>query len=94
VADYDVTRQAHQVRQLIGLTGQYAPVDETLTGAENLILIGRLVGEDRKTRTSRGPSIATCTRSILPAPAPSGAVIGGQRFPTVRDTPDRGPAEW
>ena len=29
-------REAHQVRQLIGLTGQYASVDETLTGAENL----------------------------------------------------------
>src|SRR4051812_20160527 len=47
VAGYDVVRQAHQVRRLVGLTGQYASVDETLTGAENLILIGRLLGQPR-----------------------------------------------
>jgi oleandomycin transport system ATP-binding protein len=39
--------QAHQVRQLIGLTGQYASVDETLTGTENLVLLGRLTGATR-----------------------------------------------
>src|SRR5690606_24763011 len=42
VAGYDVARQARQVRRLIGLTGQYAAVDELLTGAENLVLMGRL----------------------------------------------------
>jgi oleandomycin transport system ATP-binding protein len=47
VGGYDVVRQAHQVRRLIGLTGQYASVDETLTGTENLILIGRLIGLSR-----------------------------------------------
>ncbi|AYY12714.1 ATP-binding cassette domain-containing protein [Actinobacteria bacterium YIM 96077] len=47
VGGYDVLRQAHQVRQLIGLTGQYAAVDEKLTGAENLLLIGRLLGLSR-----------------------------------------------
>ena len=47
VCGYDVVRQAHQVRQLIGLTGQYASVDEMLTGAENLLLIGRLLGQPR-----------------------------------------------
>jgi oleandomycin transport system ATP-binding protein len=44
VGGYDVVREAHQVRQLVGLTGQYAAVDEMLTGAENLLLIGRLLG--------------------------------------------------
>jgi oleandomycin transport system ATP-binding protein len=44
VGGYDVVRDAHQVRQLVGLTGQYAAVDEMLTGAENLLLIGRLLG--------------------------------------------------
>ena len=47
VCGYDVVRQAHQVRQLVGLTGQYASVDEMLTGAENLLLIGRLLGQPR-----------------------------------------------
>ncbi|MGH3679763.1 MAG: ATP-binding cassette domain-containing protein [Natronosporangium sp.] len=44
VNGYDVINDAHQVRQLIGLTGQYASVDENLTGTENLLLIGRLLG--------------------------------------------------
>jgi oleandomycin transport system ATP-binding protein len=47
VKGFDVQRDAHQVRQLIGLTGQYASVDEQLTGTENLLLIGRLLGIPR-----------------------------------------------
>jgi oleandomycin transport system ATP-binding protein len=47
VCGLDVVRQGHQVRQLVGLTGQYASVDEMLTGAENLLLIGRLLGHPR-----------------------------------------------
>jgi oleandomycin transport system ATP-binding protein len=53
VGGYDVVREAHQVRQLIGLTGQYASVDETLTGAENLLLIGRLLGMSRADAKTR-----------------------------------------
>src|ERR1019366_5607232 len=41
---HDVRRQPHAVRQLIGVTGQYASVDENLTGRENLRLFGRLQG--------------------------------------------------
>jgi oleandomycin transport system ATP-binding protein len=44
VCGYDVGSQAVQVRQLIALTGQYASVDDELTGTENLIMIGRLLG--------------------------------------------------
>jgi oleandomycin transport system ATP-binding protein len=47
VGGHDVVRQAHRVRRIVGLTGQYASVDETLTGAENLLLIGRLLGQSR-----------------------------------------------
>src|SRR5687768_1278556 len=47
VGGYDVVTDAHRVRQQIGLTGQYASVDETLTGFENLLLIGRLLGQPR-----------------------------------------------
>ncbi|MEU4293193.1 ATP-binding cassette domain-containing protein [Kribbella sp. NPDC026596] len=43
VGGLDVVQEASQVRRLIGLTGQYASVDEDLTGAENLRLIGRLL---------------------------------------------------
>nr|AMP54481.1 drrA [uncultured bacterium] len=42
VAGYDVRREPDQVRELIGLTGQYAAVDEFLTGRENLHMMGRL----------------------------------------------------
>jgi ABC-type multidrug transport system ATPase subunit len=42
VAGYDVTRQPDQVRAHIGLAGQYAAVDERLTGRENLVLVGTL----------------------------------------------------
>jgi ABC-2 type transport system ATP-binding protein len=42
VAGLDVVRQAQQIRRLIGLSGQYAAVDENLTGRENLWLFGRL----------------------------------------------------
>jgi oleandomycin transport system ATP-binding protein len=48
VGGFDVVRQAHQVRTLVGLTGQYASVDEALTGTENLLMIGRLLGMSRK----------------------------------------------
>ena len=44
IAGYDVVRQPQQVRQLIGLTGQYAAVDDNLTGSENLSMLGRLLG--------------------------------------------------
>ncbi|RQW95782.1 ATP-binding cassette domain-containing protein [Micromonospora globispora] len=53
VGGYDVRRDAHRVRQLIGLTGQYASVDETLTGTENLLLIGRLLGMGRADARAR-----------------------------------------
>src|SRR6202047_5141625 len=42
VAGYDVVAQPQQVRAAIGLTGQFAAVDEDLTGRENLVLVGRL----------------------------------------------------
>jgi oleandomycin transport system ATP-binding protein len=43
VGGFDVARQPERVRPLIGLTGQYAAVDEELTGYENLVLIARLL---------------------------------------------------
>lgn len=42
VAGFDVSRESAQVRRRIGLVGQYAAVDEILSGRQNLILFGRL----------------------------------------------------
>ncbi|HEU4355313.1 MAG TPA: ATP-binding cassette domain-containing protein [Actinomycetota bacterium] len=44
VGGYDVIHHPERVRRLIGLTGQYAAVDELLSGKENLFMIGRLLG--------------------------------------------------
>jgi oleandomycin transport system ATP-binding protein len=55
IGGYDVEKDAQKVRQTIGLTGQYASVDEDLTGTENLVLIGRLLdlsGRDAKARAA------------------------------------------
>ncbi|HET8615395.1 MAG TPA: ATP-binding cassette domain-containing protein [Actinomycetales bacterium] len=55
VGGYDVLRQAHLVRQTIGLTGQYASVDEDLTGTQNLVMIGELLNlsqRDARTRAA------------------------------------------
>jgi ABC-2 type transport system ATP-binding protein len=52
----DVRRHPHEVRQMIGVTGQYASVDENLTARENLMLFGRLLGLPRaeaRTRATR-----------------------------------------
>ena len=47
VFGHDVRREPHVVRQLIGVTGQYASVDETLSATENLVVFGRLLGLSR-----------------------------------------------
>lgn len=47
VFGHDVVREAQVVRQLIGVTGQYASVDEKLSAIENLVIFGRLLGLSR-----------------------------------------------
>ena len=53
VAGYDIAREPQKIRQRIGLTGQYASVDEDLTGMQNLVMIGQLLdlpGADARRR--------------------------------------------
>ncbi|MFK4083685.1 ATP-binding cassette domain-containing protein [Kribbella sp. NPDC020789] len=52
VAGYDVSRQGAEVRRRIGLVGQYAAIDEVLTGRQNLVMFGRLnhVGHKQSVR--------------------------------------------
>ena len=47
VLGFDVCRQPGEIRTRIGLAGQYAAVDENLTGRENLIMVGRLTHQPR-----------------------------------------------
>lgn len=53
ILGHDVVKEAPEVRRLIGLAGQYATVDENLTGRENLIMVGRLTHLSRSTIRSR-----------------------------------------
>src|SRR5271165_3546815 len=54
VLGLDVVRDAARLRQRIGLAGQYAAVDENLTGLENLTMVGRLYGKPRAEAKRRG----------------------------------------
>jgi oleandomycin transport system ATP-binding protein len=79
VGGYDVVHQAHQVRKLIGLTGQYASVDEQLTGTENLILIGRLLGLSRRDARARAKELLGRFRLDDAADRAAGKYSGGMR---------------
>ena len=57
VLGLDVVRQAEDVRAIIGLAGQYAAVDENLTGRENLRLIGQLTHQPRPAIASRAEEL-------------------------------------
>jgi len=57
VAGADVLEDPRQVRKLIGLSGQYAAVDENLTGFENLDMVGRLYRLGRSTARTRARAL-------------------------------------
>jgi oleandomycin transport system ATP-binding protein len=57
VGGYDVVRHPGEVRRLIGLTGQYAAVDELLSGNENLYMLGRLLGFPASDARSRATEL-------------------------------------
>jgi ABC-2 type transport system ATP-binding protein len=53
VLGHDIVDEAADVRARVSLTGQFASVDEELTGCENLVLVGRLVGLSRPAASER-----------------------------------------
>src|SRR6202008_4648577 len=57
VFGHDVVRDAAGVRELLGLTGQFAAVDEILTGRENLQMFGRLFALSRDEARRRGSDL-------------------------------------
>lgn len=79
VGGYDVARSPHQVRSLIGLTGQYASVDENLTGVENLVLIGRLLGLPRRDAKARARELLGRFRLDDAGDRAAGKYSGGMR---------------
>ncbi|MDY7086062.1 MAG: ATP-binding cassette domain-containing protein [Actinomycetota bacterium] len=57
VFGHDVVREADAVRSRVSLTGQYASVDEDLTGAENLVLLARLLGHSKARARERAEQL-------------------------------------
>jgi daunorubicin/doxorubicin transport system ATP-binding protein len=57
VLGHDIVKEADAVRSLVSLTGQLASVDEDLTGRENLVLLGRLLGLNRGAAKARADEL-------------------------------------
>ncbi|WP_369200640.1 ATP-binding cassette domain-containing protein [Streptomyces sp. PU-14G] len=79
VAGYDVVRQPRQLRRTIGLTGQYASVDEKLSGWENLYMIGRLLDLPRSEARTRADELLERFSLTEAARRPASKYSGGMR---------------
>ncbi|MGW3628817.1 ATP-binding cassette domain-containing protein [Streptomyces sp. NPDC005122] len=79
VAGYDVLTQPRQLRRVIGLTGQYASVDEKLPGWENLYMIGRLLDLPRKEARRRADELLERFSLTDAAKRPASTYSGGMR---------------
>jgi oleandomycin transport system ATP-binding protein len=76
---YDVVRDAKQVRETIGLTGQYASVDELLTGQQNLTMIGQLLNLSGKQAKARAKELLAWFDLTEAAKRPAKTYSGGMR---------------
>ncbi len=79
VLGHDVVREPDVVRHIIGLAGQYATVDENLTGRENLRMIGRLSHLSRKVASERATQLLDSFRLEDAANRPLKTYSGGMR---------------
>ena len=79
VAGIDVLQHPEKVRGIIGLTGQYAAVDEYLTGRENINMVGRLYHFDSKWVKSRADELLDRFRLSDAADRPAKTYSGGMR---------------
>lgn len=79
IEGYDVRRQPHKVRTQIGLTGQYAGVDEYLTGRENLHMIGRLYHLTKAESRERAEDLLRQFDLVEAGDRPAKTYSGGMR---------------
>ncbi len=79
VAGLDVVHDAAALRAQIGLAGQYAAVDENLTGLENLTMVGRLYGMSRAEAKARGNELLERFDLLEAAGRPVKGYSGGMR---------------
>ncbi len=76
---HDVVKEPNVVRQLIGVTGQYASVDEKVSGIENMIVFGRLLGLGHKQAKAKGLELLEAFGLEEAAKRPVGKFSGGMR---------------
>jgi oleandomycin transport system ATP-binding protein len=79
VAGHDVAREPARVREQIGLTGQYASVDELLTGEQNLVMIGQLLDRSGKQARARARELLAWFDLAEAADRPAKTYSGGMR---------------
>lgn len=79
VAGIDVIKHPNKVREIIGLSGQYAAVDETLTGWDNLVMFGQLYHLGTKDAKSRATELLEQFRLTDSAKRPIKTYSGGMR---------------
>jgi oleandomycin transport system ATP-binding protein len=79
VAGYDVAREPARVREQVGLTGQYASVDELLTGEQNLVMIGQLLDLSGKQARARAKDLLAWFDLTEAANRPAKTYSGGMR---------------
>lgn len=79
IAGHDVVSEPQRVRELVGLTGQYASVDEDLTGTENLVMIGQLLNYSAAQARIRAEELLAWFDLTEAAGRPAKKYSGGMR---------------
>ena len=79
VAGLDVERDAARLRERIGLAGQYAAIDENLTGLENLTMVGRLYGMSKAAAKRRAAELIERFDLVDAGGRPAKTYSGGMR---------------
>lgn len=80
ISGYSVRREAHAARTCLGVSGQYAAVDDKLTGMENLTLVGQLYGMRRSAARARARELLEHFRlDGVPSGQRTGSYSGGMR---------------
>jgi ABC-2 type transport system ATP-binding protein len=79
IAGVDLMEDPHTVRTIIGLAGQYAAVDESLSGRENLLMVGRLYRLSQRQAIARADEALERLRLVDAADRPVKTYSGGMR---------------
>jgi ABC-2 type transport system ATP-binding protein len=79
VDGHDVTREPMAIRRLIGLAGQSAAVEETMTGRENLTMVARLYGQNRSTAKASAAQVLEQVNLVEAADRAVKTYSGGMR---------------